>query len=148
MEFTTTSLHPGISMKDHVTPFKIAVVVMMEEYLKNERKPKFEREIYSEKEETTTLLLILKLVQVSLQNYRVYVQVFAKLYSHFRTGKPLQQPWILLVTLWIWYIFRAVTWNWVNWCIQYRKLISQYYWNPPLRGKCYKYNWGFCVICG
>ena len=52
------------ALKDQVTPFKIALVIVVEEYLKNDRKPKFERENYTEKEERDMLILLLQLVQV------------------------------------------------------------------------------------
>ena len=64
MSFIASNAQPGVSLKDHATPFKIALTVVIEAYLKNDRKPELEKERYTEKEERLILILMLQLVQV------------------------------------------------------------------------------------
>ena len=64
MSLNTSDTQHRVSLKDHVTPFKIALVIVLEEYLKNDRKPKLEKELYTAKEEKSALILLLQVVQV------------------------------------------------------------------------------------
>ena len=50
--------------RDQVTPYKVALLVLIEELVKNSAKPALEQEVYSQNEERDIMVLLLQLVQV------------------------------------------------------------------------------------
>ena len=54
------------STRDQVTPYKVALLVLIEELLKNESRSAREQDVVSEQEERDIMVLLLQLVQVIL----------------------------------------------------------------------------------
>ena len=61
-------------LKDQVTPYKVALLVLVGEYCNQQARPVLERPVYTDSEEKQFLILLLQLVQVN--NYDHFVKIF------------------------------------------------------------------------